>query len=45
MEIHPDATTNHFESESTELVDYERDQPNDWRRSGKLRTINVSEHN
>ena len=45
MEVHPDQPSNPLESELVELLDYEREQPNDWRRGGKLRTIDISEHN
>ena len=45
MEIHPDQPSNPLESELVEMLDYERELPNDWRRAGRLRAIDVAEHN
>jgi hypothetical protein len=45
MEIHPDAPANPLFDELTELVDAERILPTDFRRAGKLRHVDISEHN
>lgn len=45
MEIHPDAPTNPFEEELTEMVNYERAYAHDFRRAGKIRHIEIAEHN
>ncbi len=45
MEIHPDAPANPLYDDLKVLLDYERAQPNDWRRAGKLRHMEIAEHN
>ena len=45
MEIHPDAGINHFKSELTELVDYERGSSPTTEGSTNSGTINVSKFN
>lgn len=45
MEIHPDAPANPLYEDLKELLDYERLQANDFRRAGKLRHIEIAEHN
>lgn len=45
MEIHPDQPANPLEEELTDLMDTERVLPADFRRAGKLRHMDISEHN
>lgn len=45
MEIHPDAPANPLYHDLKQLVDWEKQMPNDYKRQTKLRTIQISEHN
>jgi hypothetical protein len=45
MEIHPDAPANPLYDDLKELLDYERSYAYDWRRAGKLRPMDIAEHN
>ncbi len=45
MEIHPDAPANPLFNDMNELLNFERTASNDYRVQGKLRHIQISEHN
>ena len=45
MEVHPDAPANPMEEDLTDYLDAEREMDTEFRRGGKLRHIDISEHN
>ena len=45
MEIHPDAPENPLYEELTEMIDLQRLHPTDYTRGGKVRHMDIAEHN